>query len=100
MGITLGKREPIVISSMQYEDGYLEKKVAHFKSNLTSKNAESVAENSLLLFKLLKTIASYHQLRLADIITQLDEKSELDLSKLRFQLCNKTTIDRLVVEPH
>lgn len=54
----------------------------------------------MLLYKLLKTLASYHQIRLSDVIGQLDENSDLDLAKLRFQLCNKTTIDRLVVEPH
>ena len=59
-----------------------------------------MAGNALLLCKLLKTLASYHQVRLSDVVDQLDDDCALDLAKLRFQLCNKTTIDRLVVEPH
>lgn len=98
---SLGKREtPADVIAPKYDSGYLERKVANFKASLNSKNESQVACNSLLLYKLLKTLASYHQVRLADVISQLDDDSELDLSKLRFQLCNKTTIDRLVVEPH
>lgn len=78
----------------------LARKVADFKASLRSTSEAQVAGNSLLLCKLLKTLASYHQVRLADVVTQLDDDRDLDLAKLRFQLCNKTTIDRLVGEPH
>lgn len=95
----LGKRytEGTILGN-KYKDGQLEKKIESFKASLNCRDNESIEDNSYILMKLLKNLASYHQVRLTDIIAQLDESRELDISKLRFQLCNKTTIDRLVAE--
>lgn len=96
----LGKRHPLhslVTSDVELN---LEQKAAKFKENLKSSEGSVIANNSVILFKILRHLASYHQLRLADVVSKLDSYSDLDLGALRFQLCNKTTIDSLTRFEH
>lgn len=87
----LGKRDPIVVPMSDMSQ--LKHKAESFKASLLSSDESIVAYNSAILFKLLRHLASYHQIRVSDVVSRLDENKELDMSALRFELCNRTAID-------
>lgn len=76
----------------------LQQKANVFKRRLTQTDPESVQENSQILFKLLKQLCSYHERNLSEVIESLNEDEDLNMSNLRFKLCNHTTIQRLIAE--
>lgn len=90
----LGKRSSLVESNPANEPRELINKVQAFKRGLPSTDPAWVEHNSLILFRLLRHLSSYHGRGLAEVIDQLEDK-ELDLAKLRIQMCNHTVISRL-----
>jgi hypothetical protein len=80
------------------DESELEKKAQAFKAGLDSSEDSKLSANSLLLFKILKHLCSYHERKLSDVVTALDDAHPLDISRLRLKLCSHTVVSRLQSE--
>ena len=96
----LSKRNPSEILNgigidLPDSDQVLKRKAELFKRSIRE-GRECVKENSMTLLKLLKFMAHYHEVDVKQIISQLDENKDLDISKLRLKLCNQTAVKHIL----
>jgi len=96
----LSKRNPSenindMETELSVEDQKLKKKAEIFKKSIRNGH-EFLKENSLTLLKLLKFMARYHDLDLQQVVSQIDDNKDLDMSKLRLKLCNQTAVSHIL----
>lgn len=90
------KLGPSAIDSSSSKNIDLRTKADQFKRSLSSLDPSDVKYNGQLLYQLLKNICAYHGKDPSQVIRELDEGKSLDVSRLRFKLCNQTTIEKLM----